>query len=156
MKPPAKTLATALLLSSIGAFVPGAGSASVPGAGGPQTAPITWPTDPALKEKWGVEIVSLRRTAHGHMIDFRYRVLDPVKAGTLFKRQNKPHLVHGPTGKVLGVPATAKVGPLRNSDTPQEGRIYWTFFGNAGGLVKAGHKVTVAIGDFRADDLTVE
>jgi hypothetical protein len=30
------------------------------------------------------------------------------------------------------------------------------FFGNAGDLVKAGDKVTVAIGEFRAEDLVVE
>lgn len=109
-----------------------------------------------LKERWGVEIVSLRRTAHGHMLDFRYRVLDPKKAAALFERQTKPTLIHQPTGKVLAVPKTAKVGPLRSSDTPKEGRTYWTFFGNAGGLVKTGDKVTVAIGDFRAPNLIVE
>ena len=109
-----------------------------------------------LKERWGVEIVSLRRTAHGHMLDFRYRVLDPEKATALFERKTKPTLIHQPTGKVLAVPKTAKVGPLRSSDTPKEGRIYWTFFGNAGGLVKTGDKVTVAIGDFRAPNLVVE
>jgi hypothetical protein len=30
------------------------------------------------------------------------------------------------------------------------------FFGNAGSLVKAGDQVTVVIGEFRAENLTVE
>ena len=109
-----------------------------------------------LKNRWGVEITALRRTLHGHMLDFRYKVLDAGKAKALFVRKTKPHLIHEPTGKVLAVPNTAKVGPLRNSNAPKEGRIYWMFFGNAGNLVKAGDKVTVAIGDFRAEGLTVE
>jgi hypothetical protein len=107
-------------------------------------------------EQWGVEVTSIRLTAHDHMIDFRYRILDPVKAKELFVRQNKPALIHQETGKVLAVPETAKVGPLRNSNQPQQGKIYWMFFGNAGNLVKRGDQVTVAIGDFRAEDLVVE
>jgi hypothetical protein len=109
-----------------------------------------------LKDRWGVEITALRRTVHGHMLDFRYKVLDADKAKSLFVRKTKPSLIHEATGKVLAVPNTAKVGPLRNSNAPKEGRIYWMFFGNAGNLVKAGDKVTVAIGDFRAEGLTVE
>jgi hypothetical protein len=112
------------------------------------------PVDPA--ERWGIEVTSIRMTANDHMIDFRYRVLDPTKAGELFVRQNKPALIQQETGKVLAVPETAKVGPLRNSNEPQEGKIYWMFFGNAGYLVKAGDKVTVVIGDFRVENLVVE
>jgi hypothetical protein len=109
-----------------------------------------------LAEQWGIEVTSIRLSTHDHMIDYRYRVLDAKKATDLFKRQIKPHLIHQETGKVLAVPETAKLGPLRNSNTPQEGRIYWMFFGNAGKLVKAGDKVTVVIGDFRVEDLVVE
>jgi hypothetical protein len=109
-----------------------------------------------LAEQWGIEVTSVRMTMHDHMIDFRYRVLDPVKAKELFVRQNKPALIHQETGKVLAVPETAKVGPLRNSNTPQEGKIYWMFFGNANNLVQAGDKVTVVIGEFRVEDLLVE
>jgi hypothetical protein len=113
--------------------------------------------DPAdLAKQWGIEVTSIRLTANNYMIDFRYRVLDPVKAKELFVRQNKPALVHQKTGKVLVVPETAKIGPLRNSDDPKQGKIYWMFFGNAGGLVKTGDQVTVVIGDFRAEDLVVE
>ncbi len=109
-----------------------------------------------LAEKWGVEITSIRLTASDHMIDYRYRVLDPVKAAALFQRNVHPSLIHQSSGKVLSVPNTAKVGPLRNSNTPQKGRIYWMFFGNAGQLVKAGDKVTVRIGEFQAENLIVD
>ena len=109
-----------------------------------------------LAEQWGIEITSIRLTANDHMIDYRYRVLDADKATDLFKRQIKPHLIQQRTGKVLAVPETAKLGPLRNSNIPQAGKIYWMFFGNAGNLVQSGDKVTVAIGDFRVEDLVVE
>jgi hypothetical protein len=110
----------------------------------------------ALAEQWGVEVASIRLTAHGHMIDYRYRVLDPEKANALFARQIKPQLIHQETGKVLAVPDTAKVGPLRNSNTPQDGKVYWMFFGNGQHLVQKGDRVTVVIGDFRVEDLVVE
>lgn len=109
----------------------------------------------ALSEKWGIELVAMRSTAAGHMVDFRYRVLDAEKAAPLFKRQTKPYLIHQASGKVLAVPNTAKLGALRNSNTPQEGRTYWMFFGNHHRIVQKGDKVTVAIGDFRAADIEV-
>jgi hypothetical protein len=116
--------------------------------------PVEQP-DP-IAETWGIEITSIRLSANDHMIDYRYKVLDAAKATDLFKRQIKPALIHQETGKVLAVPSTAKLGPLRNSNTPKEGKIYWMFFGNAGHLVNAGDKVTVVIGDFRVEDLVVE
>ncbi len=108
----------------------------------------------SLEEQWGIEITALRLTAAGHMIDFRYRVLDAEKAGPLFVRQIKPYLVHHASGKTLAVPNTAKIGTLRNSNTPKENRIYWMFFGNKG-LVKKGDKVSIVIGDFKAESLEV-
>jgi len=109
-----------------------------------------------LAEQWGIEIASIRLTAADHMIDYRYRVLDADKATDLFERQIKPHLIHQKTGKVLSVPETAKLGPLRNSNAPQVGKIYWMFFGNAGKLVQSGDEVTVVIGEFRVEDLVLE
>ncbi len=109
-----------------------------------------------LAEQWGVEVMSIRLTANDHMIDYRYRVLNADKAADLFERQIKPLLVHQDSGKVLAVPETAKLGPLRTSNAPKEGRIYWMFFGNTGNLVKAGDRVSVVIGDFLIEDLIVE
>lgn len=115
------------------------------------------PTEPGdIAEQWGIEITSLRLTANGHMLDYRYRVLDADKATDLFKRQIKPYLIHQKSEKVLAVPETAKLGPLRNSNIPQEGKIYWMFFGNTGKLVEPGDKVTVVIGEFRVEDIVVE
>ena len=109
-----------------------------------------------LKEKWGIEVTQLHLSAAGHMVDFRYRVLDAQKAKTLFVRANKPYLIDQKSEKVLSVPSMGKIGPLRTSNMPQEDRIYWMFFGNSDGLIKSGDKVTVVIGDFRAENLVVQ
>lgn len=109
-----------------------------------------------MKEQWGIEITTIRMAVDGRMVDFRYRVLDTQKAETLFVRANKPYLIDQASQKVLAVPNLGKVGPLRTSNKPQEGRIYWMFFGNKGGLVKPGSKITVTIGDFRVEDLIVQ
>jgi hypothetical protein len=112
--------------------------------------------DKDLQDKWGIEITGLRLASAGHMVDFRYRVLDAEKAATLFARENKPYLIDQQSQKALSVPNMGKVGPLRTSNKPQEGRIYWMFFGNAGKLIQTGSVVTVVIGDFRAENLIVQ
>lgn len=131
------------------------GSTSTPPTSGPVAIQTKQAFDKKLMDMWGIELTALRLTAAGRMIDFRYRVLDKEKAAPLHQRQTKPYLVHQTSGKVLAVPNTAKVGALRNSNLPQQDRVYWMFFGN-NGVVKNGDKVSVVIGNFRAEDLVVE
>ncbi len=120
------------------------------------TVPKETSVEQTMREKWGIEVTTIRMAADGHMVDFRYRVLDAKKAMTLFVRANKPYLTDQASKKVLAVPNLGKVGPLRTSNMPQEGRIYWMFFGNRGGLVKPGSKVTITIGDFHVENLVVQ
>jgi len=109
-----------------------------------------------LSERWGVEIVRLNLTAYGHMVDFRFRVLDPVKAKPLLDRDVSAHLVDEATGKALAVPDAPKTGRLRSRGVPETGRVYFVLFQNQGGLLEKGDRVSVVIGDFRAQGLTVE
>ena len=106
-------------------------------------------------EQWGIAITRLHLSANGYMVDFRYRVLDPVKAKELFVRKNKPYLIDQKSGRVLSVPNIGKVGPLRTSNAPKKGKIYWMFFENIAGVIQSGSRVSVVIGDFRADNLVV-
>ncbi|HHD56436.1 MAG TPA: hypothetical protein ENK89_02005 [Desulfobulbaceae bacterium] len=108
-----------------------------------------------MKDKWGIEITRLHLTANGYMIDLRYRVRDATKAKELFVGKNKPMLIDQKSGKVLTVPNMGKIGPLRNSNAPKQGKIYWMFFNNMSGLIQPGSMVTVVIGAFRAEDLVV-
>lgn len=113
--------------------------------------------EPSIQKHWGIEVSSLRLSANGHMLDFRYRVLDPAKAAALGDRRNKACLIDQATGIMMNVPNTPKIGPLRQTATQMEaGKVYFMLFANSGRLVKAGSRVTVAIGDFRAENLTVE
>ena len=109
-----------------------------------------------IKRKWGVEILFVRQTAARHMLEFRYKVLDPDKARALFVRKNKPLLTDVKSGAQLVVPVPAKTGALRNSDVPLAGHNYWMFFANPGNSVKTGDRVDIQIGEFLAQGLVVQ
>ena len=80
-----------------------------------------------MKREWGIEIVFVRQTAAGYMLEFRYKVVDAEKAKALFERQIKPMLTHTESGAKLIVPTPAKTGALRNSNPPKDGKTYWHF-----------------------------
>jgi hypothetical protein len=109
-----------------------------------------------VKRKWGIELVGVRPVAVGYMLVFRYKVIDAEKAKPVHVRRTKPVLIDEATGARFIVPAPQKTGPLRNSNLPQEGRIYSMLFANPGQYVKTGNRVTVEIGDFRAEDMVVQ
>jgi hypothetical protein len=109
-----------------------------------------------MKRQWGIEVLYVRTTAAGYMLEFRYKVLDPVKAKALFERQSKPQLLHAKSGAKLIVPTPAKTGALRNSNPPLANHSYWMYFANPGKLVKQGELVSVEIGDFVANRLIVQ
>ena len=110
-----------------------------------------------IRERWGVEVVSIRLSAAEHMIDFRYRVLDAQKALPLFDRSFKPYLIDQTSGMKMAVPEAPKVGSLRQRPRkPEADRNYFILFTNRGGIIKKGSKFTVVIGDFEAENLVVE
>lgn len=109
-----------------------------------------------MKRQWGVEVLYVRQTAAGYMLEFRYKVLDPEKAKPLFERQTKPLLTHVETGSKFVVPTPAKTGALRNSDLPLANHTYWMFFANPAKLVKPGEHVNIEIGDYLAENLVVQ
>jgi hypothetical protein len=109
-----------------------------------------------LKRQWGVEVMYVRQTAAGYMLEFRYKVLDAEKAKPLFERRTKPVLTHVETGAKLIVPTPPTTGALRNSNPPLAGHTYWMFFANPGKLVQPGQHVSVAIGEFHTDELVVQ
>ncbi len=121
-------------------------------------APPSTTADPVarLAKTWGIEITSLRLSAEGYFVDFRYKVIDPEKAAPLLKAEAKPYLIDEASGNKLGVPTTPKLGPLRQTaQRLAAGRIYYIFFGNSRGIVKPGAKVTVVIGDCRIENVTI-
>jgi hypothetical protein len=104
----------------------------------------------------GIEVVGLGLSAGGYMLDFRYRVTDPVKAAPLLDGRSPARLTDQATGAVLAVPTSPKVGALRQTTREAEaGRVYFMLFANPGAAVKAGARMTIDIADFSAADLVV-
>ena len=111
----------------------------------------------SLEARWGIEVISVRVSAAGYMIDFRYKVLDAEKAAPIARRENKPYLIDQASRAKLLVPTTPKIGSLRQTATKlTPGRVYGAMFSNPAHVVKAGSKVTIVIGECRIENLTVE
>jgi len=109
-----------------------------------------------IEERWGIRIEGLRLTAGGYMLDFRFRVIDPVKAEALFDRKARPVLTDERSGTVMMVPTPPKTGPLRSANDPKEGRTYFMFFANPGRFIQPWSPVTVAVGAFSVSGLVVK
>ncbi len=116
----------------------------------------------SMAERWGVELLGVRRTAADYALHFRYRVLDPEKAAPILQRKQSrnPHLIVEKSGAILRVPFSEKVGTMRQSvrtvNQIKTGRTYYALFANPGRHVEAGDLVTVVIGDFEAPHIVVE
>jgi hypothetical protein len=105
---------------------------------------------------WGIDDLRVKQAESGELIRFTWRVLDPVKAKPLNDKKIKPVLIDAQAGVQLVVPTMEKVGQLRQSATPEVGKSYWMAFSNSGRPVKRGDRVTVVIGQFKAELLVVE
>lgn len=119
--------------------------------------------DPAVRqellERWGVEVYGVRLAARGYMIDFRFRVLDAEKALPLFDTRIKPYLLPERTTVKLPVPAGEKVGAFRTTNRGANivaNKDYYLMFGNPDAFAKRGQKVSVVIGDFHVEHLTLQ
>jgi hypothetical protein len=113
-------------------------------------------TQNELKQQWGIQVMSLRQSAAGYMLDFRYKVLDPVKAKKILDRTIKPQLIVSSSGNHLQVPAPSKIGPLRQSSRePRSDTTYFIFFANPGRQVQIGDKVSIQIGKLEIAGLKV-
>jgi hypothetical protein len=110
---------------------------------------------PYFQRTWGVDIVGVRRVSSGLMLRFDYRVVEPEKAAVLTDRKARPYLIDEATGAALAVPAMENVGELRQVAPLEMTRTYFMIFGNPGGLVKRGGRVTLVAGGFRAEGLEV-
>ncbi|MCU7811942.1 MAG: hypothetical protein KZQ77_12015 [Candidatus Thiodiazotropha sp. (ex Notomyrtea botanica)] len=121
-------------------------------------SPIDSEQSKKIMEERGVEILSLQMTAAGYMMDFRFRVLDVEKAKIFFDQKVKPYLHVSKSNAKLPVPMAAKVGAFRATDRGKNikpNKIYYIVFGNPDAHVKRGEKVTLVLGDYKIEDMTV-
>ena len=108
------------------------------------------------KRNWGVDIVGVHLVTSGHMLEFRYRVLDAQKAARVNKKQANAFLIDEKSGARLTVPVMEKIGQLRQTAAPEDGKTYWMVFGNEGKIVHPGDKVDISIGEFHLHGLAVD
>jgi predicted secreted protein len=118
--------------------------------------PSVSPAGQNMEERWGIKPLSIRPTADGFFVDFRYRIVDAEKSAPLFSPTIKPLLIDENTGAIMAVPTVPKVGSMRSTRKPLQGRNYAILFANPNKHIKPGHKVTVVIGDYKAEHLIVE
>jgi len=90
------------------------------------------------------------------VIRFSYLVVDADRAKVLNDKKEEPYLLVQKNGAKLEVPATEKVGKLRQTAMPENGREYWMVFQNPGHMVSPGDRVDIVIGAFHAHGLVVE
>ena len=111
----------------------------------------------SVKERWGVDDFKVRLTSAGYMLDVRYRVFDKEKAKPLFSRKLRPFAIEEASNIKYGVPASPKVGFLRQAPSHiKENKEYFLMIANPGKRLKPGDKLTLVIGDFRIEQLTIE
>lgn len=161
--PLAAILACSILLTASLAQSPQrSGATAAPSATSPPPGNFRYhPSVPARARDyyqlvWGVDSLTVRPVESGELIRFNYRVVDAVKAQALNDKKSEPFLVDEAAGVKLVVPSMEKVGQLRQSSTPEVGKVYWMAFSNKGGVVKRGDRVSVVIGNFHAYGLVVE
>jgi hypothetical protein len=106
--------------------------------------------------QWGVDQMWVQLTESGNLVKFSYHVVDAAKAAPINDGSSNPALVDNKAHVSLQIPTMEKVGPLRQSAPPVTGKVYWMAFSNKGNFVKAGHRVSVVIGQFRVDGLLVQ
>lgn len=108
--------------------------------------------------QYGIRIEGLQLSAAGSMLDFRYRVVDPVKAAPILDPKLQPYLLDEARGAKLGVPVSPVLGRIRQTsrnNTIYTDRTYFVMFGNPGKAVHSGDKVTLQLGQLKITDLVV-
>lgn len=106
-------------------------------------------------DRYGMEAAGLQLIAQGALLHFRYKIVDPLKAGEVGLEGGPAYIVDSKGRKFSSrtVPATGSAFAARHLN--RVGSAHSTFFPNLGGL-KKGDLVTVVIGKFRADNVKIE
>jgi hypothetical protein len=96
----------------------------------------------AFEDQTGIRISRVAVTGGGGLIDFRYQVLDPVKAVVVHDRGRTPALVDERSGDVLD----ALWGHQGHSGGLRAGRTYFLLFVNPKGLIEPHRRLSIRVG----------
>lgn len=118
---------------------------------------VPLPSRTAIEAQAGIEVIALRLSGNGNLLDLRYKVKDPQKAHAILGRQSKPMLVDPVTGHKFIVPDMAYVGALRQTAVaPEAGKTYFILFGNPVRTIHRGQKLDLVLGDLTLHGIPVE
>jgi hypothetical protein len=109
--------------------------------------------------RFGIRISGLHLSAHGYILDLRYRVLDKGRAAPLLDSKSKVYLVDAAHGAKLGVPESPVIGGMRQTSRNHviyTDRDYFVLFVNPGKTVHSGDALTLAVDDTTVAGLVVE
>jgi hypothetical protein len=103
---------------------------------------------PAHVDALGIDVHGLHLSAHGYVIDLRYRVTDPERAAALLESKSRVQLLDPRRGAALGVPESPVIGPMRQTARNHvlyRDRDYFVLFANPAHAVQAGETVVLAV-----------
>lgn len=107
-------------------------------------------TAAAIADRLGISVESVRVTADGGLVDFRYRVIDPDKAIFIFQDLDVVPQIIAEDGTVIALASL----PHRHGMTA--GITYFILYRNVSGAVKPGSEVTIKVGeDLRLEHIQV-
>ena len=159
---PGRCMAAALLLAMSLAQLSGCaseGSGGMKLAGETQHTPSTGlPSASSPEAVFGIRVDGLHLSAHGYLLDLRYRVLDADKAALLLDARKKVYLLDKAHDAKLGVPQSPIIGGMRQTSRNHviyTDRDYFILFVNPGRAVQVGDTLKLAVGDTKVAELTV-
>lgn len=105
----------------------------------------------------GIEIVAVRLSAAGNLVDLRYRVVDIDRARLVLASSMHARIVDRRTGSAGSVPMDEKLGPLsQNGNRVRAGQVLAVLFGNPNRALKKGDTVTIMLGGWEVDGLSIQ
>jgi hypothetical protein len=134
-----------------------AGCGRTPTSAAPTVLPAPTPTTPAvpatavqMEERYGVQLTLVALTASGGLLDVRFRVTDPAKAGFLLDAERMPILVVEKSNQAL---------PMRDAldqDVLVQNQVYFLLYPNTQSIVQQGDLVSIVIGDLKLEHQVVQ
>ncbi len=132
-------LAVVMLLGVVGWRIGASMPASIPGLPA---------TEAEIADKWGVRVTHIAVLADGGLIDFRFQVLDPEKAGPVMEVDTRPHLYVEKTGQEV----SSLYHIMHNHGIPA-GESHYLIYNNSNGAIKRGEAVSVVFGTMRLEHI---
>lgn len=117
-------------------------------AGKPRPIPPAMASTATPVDALGITVHGLHLSAHGYILDLRYRVDDPERALPLLESKSRVQLLDPRRGARLGVPESPVIGPMRQTARNHvlyRDRDYFVLFVNPAHAVQSGEMVEIAI-----------